>query len=332
MKTLIYATLLVALSMRGQEVLLTPAQQLSKTPQDNEIIIGDNRYEIFFRDRLTKDTCATFDLKAHNPYYVKGLKYNNLSGYTADEVKLKVRNGVGRYDIKGLSRKEVIRMFKLYNTPAPIPPDYIFESVFIGGYVYEIKGDKAIISYFCKFSGRENGGGHSGELLLANRSTFLVLNNQGEVLWQIKHIPADANADLTTNGRYIGICYGNFAEDYTGNYYGKNGTWIYDLDTNEKILDQAFSAVGVGLGERDNIFGLHLGATHRDSITLCALDVEKRTIYTLTVNEKEYSSKASRPGEYKNLESGRGFIWKGKTYNYDKDFKQTPFHQPLKIR
>lgn len=332
MKKLITALLLTiaSIALKAQQVILTPLQNLSKVTQDNEIVIAPDHSYIEFKDRTTGTVCTRFDIKTNSPYYRESLqKYKQKSD--SWNAPAKDRRGSGNYYLNHLTRDKVMHLFNLQKTPAPVPPNFIFEQAFIAGAPIETKGDKVLVFYTISFYGKQNKYEHTGQLLLANRTTFMVLNSNGEIVWRINDLPAQATATLTSNGRYIGICYGNFAEDYVGDYYGTSGTWIYDLQTGEKILDQAFSSIGVGLAESadkwPNIFGLGLGAAHKDSSRLCYLDTEKRIIFTLTVHDRELSNTG-----YQIKLLDRGFTWKGRTYLLDKDFKQTPFSEPLKIK
>lgn len=327
MKKLITALLLTiaSIALKAQQVILTPLQNLSKVTQDNEIVIAPDHSYIEFKDRTTGTVCTRFDIKTNSPYYRESLqKYKQKSD--SWNAPAKDRRGSGNYYLNHLTRDKVMHLFNLQKTPAPVPPNFIFEQAFIAGAPIETKGDKVLVFYTISFYGKQNKYEHTGQLLLANRTTFMVLNSNGEIVWRINDLPAQATATLTSNGRYIGICYGNFAEDYVGDYYGTSGTWIYDLQTGEKILDQAFSAIGVGLGEKDNVFSVKLGSTHKDTTTTCKIDTEKRIMYTFKVHDREFS----KFEDFRLI--NRGFTWKGRTYLLDKDFKQTPFSEPLKIK
>jgi len=304
----------------NRNIIITPPDKLSSREEDNEIVILKDR--VAFVDRTGKDTCAVFRFKKHNPYYKPQLPKFSTSGLPFDE------GGFEQYDLGKLTQKEVVALFGLQNTPAPVPADFKFGMVRLLSLAVA-KSNIVIVQLKVKFYGWCSPGQehHCGEeLLSAHKNTFIALNNKGEIIWRWHDYYNYANLQLTDNGEYLGIAYGSIAEDYAGDYFWPVGIQIVETATATTIFKQDLGQV-LPFGVYGNIFVVSLGGG-KDTRVLTKFDTEKRIVYTLPVKDSEWATRFTK-GNYKPLE--RGFIWKDKTYLWDRDFKQTPFNQPLKL-
>ncbi len=317
----VLAALLLCPALWAQNIIVTPPDRLSSGGEDNEIVIAKDK--IAFIDRNSKDTCAIFYFKKNNPYYKP-----QLPKFSTSSLPFEGR-GYERYDLSQLTQKEVINLYGLQNTPAPIPSDFKFGSVRIMNSAIS-RSDIVIVKYGAAFAGWCSPGSvHNcgGELLLARKNTLLAINAKGEIIWRWYDYYNSLSLELTENGKYLGIAYGTIAEDYEGDYFWPVGIQIVETANATTIFKQDLGQV-TPLTPYGNIFVLELGGG-KDITVLTKFDTEKRIIYTLSIKDSEWITRFTK-GNYKSL--GRGFIWDGKTYLWDKDFKQTPFNQPLKLQ
>lgn len=302
----------------NRNIIITPPQKLSEGVEDNEIVILRNK--VAFVDRTSKDTCAVFHFEKHNPYYKSGLPELRRPIGT-------IEKGVyERFDLGGLTKKEIVKLYGLQNTPAPIPDDFKFGGVLLRNFAVGVS-NIAVVQFSISFHSwcspnQEHNCGY--ELLLAHKNTFIALNNKGEVIWSWLDYHNCADLELTENGKYLGINYGGIAEDYAGDYFWPTGIQIVETATLTTIfkqdLDQIMPFIAHG-----NIFWLTLYT--KESLVMVRFEPEKHVVYSLAINKEKWSPSAK---SYKDIE--RGFIWEGKTYLWDRDFKQTPFNQPLKLQ
>ena len=301
-------------------IMITPPQKLSQGEEDNEIVILKDK--IAFVDRTGKDTCAAFHYKKHNPYYKPQLPKFCIGAISSD------RGGFERYDLGKLTQKEVVALYGLQNMPEPVPSDFKFGHVRLWNSAVA-KSNIVIVQFVAQFNGwcapkQEHNCG--GELLMAHKNTFIALNNKGEVIWQWYDYYNHADLELTENGAYLGISYGTIAEDYAGPFWPV-GVQIVETATLTTIFKQDLGQV-MPFGVYGNIFVVSLGGG-KDTRVLTKFDTDKRIVYTLPVKDSEWATRFTKRN-YKPLD--RGFVWGGKTYLWDRDFKQTPFNQPLKLQ
>ena len=163
--------------LHGQEIVITPASQLSEVDEDNEIVMEygykinrngkkiaqkNDPVAVHFVNRNSGDTCNIFNIKENSPYHFSDLKRSGGSNNT--------HNGSGLYDLTTLSKQEIIQRYKLQNTPAPIPDNFHFRNVNWWCSV-DIKPNHILLHYVTIFGGGRKESTHSmGHLLLADKN------------------------------------------------------------------------------------------------------------------------------------------------------------------
>ena len=114
---------------------------------------------------------------------------------------------------------------------------------------------------------------------MANKNIFLVLNQKGEITWQWKDDPVGGSADLSSNGRYLGVMHQSMQPNIQGNYMPAHGSYILDIYTNKKILETDLVG-GSSFAEKNDIFGmLSNQKCSRGKIILYRIDTNNKIVY-----------------------------------------------------
>ncbi|MCB9042330.1 MAG: hypothetical protein H6554_00960 [Chitinophagales bacterium] len=207
--------------------------------------------------------CSEFNVRENNPYLFEGVLYDSLVQ-------------------QPLPRKELIRLFRLENTPIPIPDDFVFGKINsrFGATPY-ING-LTVVGYWLTITNCTRPEQYScGNALMLQHYTYYVLDECGNIIWQLLHDHPGGELLLTDNGKYVCINYGGIAEDYAIDYLWPTGIKIYDIEKNQLLyyedLNQASSISISG-----NDFSYEKIDNSQNTRTTYKIRPKDKIIYSLT--------------------------------------------------
>ena len=217
--------------LHGQEIVITPASQLSEVDEDNEIVIirNEKKYPTYinFVSKASGDICTSFDLKEKNPYAelnfpIKKLSWTPFIGYDV--------SNVSKTDLKSQLFPQISEDFHAtYLSVNSLISNNIKDNIAI---CYTLNSHDALGS------------------LSAAQSNIQVFNKSGLKIFQIT-LPYDCSPpEFTSNGKFLAFAYG-IAETDNLERISEHGIMIYDLthfkQIVQKIVPDDYYIDGVGI-------------------------------------------------------------------------------------
>jgi len=303
----------------GQDVIITPQEELNPIKEDNEVIYVHNKHEqltqINFVCRTSGDVCTSFNILENNPF--ETLSYPIQTPSSSYE-------RFPSYDFSSIDSRRVTRDLlpqlnyedsrwgecKIYNSSTKIVAARTDEN-----------NDYLLIGYTLILYGE--GGG-----VVASNTQFQILNKNGEMVFSMKNINEGfGRAVLTPNAHYLAYVYGGFGGAHgdcvVGGNSGYMGLKIVDTHTGEivvDVLDEEKEANDPRVFYGKILFTY--GLKNRDE-TYQLFDFIKNTSYLKTFSFEEYS--------HLKAITETGFVFKDATnsekeiiYLYERDFIQQP--------